>query len=264
MTPQLKVPDVFFFFKDIYRMNKCAVGSFPQRFEEVPWTSRPGNTAVHPDKLRFWTANQQSAQRKAPFASQPHCFVTLEIKTSDSRGCNTPQLRNMWHRRICPQPVTFLETSEVQLSNPIISRLCCVSTKRTAPSILKTWWRRQQVCDARWLALRRFYYLPSWKPRLDVREGLAKKEISQSNFLEKLCDIDQQLVLAKAISCDLLTCLMNWISLGLFFCGFFFLCVLFFSKCANDNGAVNDDNAWSKTSAASLLTIWWSLLMALN
>lgn len=72
--------------------------------------TRPGNTAVHPDNLRFWTANQQSAQRKAPVASQPHCSVALEIKTSDSRGCNTPQLRNMWHRRICPQPMTFLRS----------------------------------------------------------------------------------------------------------------------------------------------------------
>lgn len=105
-----KSPGCIFFFKDMYRMNKCAVVFFPQRFKEVPSTTRPGNTAVHPDNLRFWTANQQSAQRKAPVASQPHCSVALEIKTSDSRGCNTPQLRNMWHRRICPQPMTFLRS----------------------------------------------------------------------------------------------------------------------------------------------------------
>lgn len=106
MTPQLKVPDVFLFSRTCIEWTNVQLMVQRSSLND----SRPGNTAVHPDKLRFWTANQQSAQQKAPVASQPHCFVTLEIKTSDSRGCNTPQPRNMWHRRICPQPMTFLRS----------------------------------------------------------------------------------------------------------------------------------------------------------
>lgn len=73
----------------MYRMNKWAVFFFPI------------NTAVHPDKLGFWRANQQSTQQKSLLVSLLHCFVTLEVKTSDSRGCNTPQPRNILHHRIC-------------------------------------------------------------------------------------------------------------------------------------------------------------------
>lgn len=185
----------------MYRMNKCAVGFFLNSSStEVPWTTRPGNTAVHPEKLRFWTANQQSVQRKAPFASQPHCFVTLEIKTSYLRGCNTPQLRNMWHHRICPLPVTFLRSWRTLRCNcRTQSSRDCTACLQSAPT--HPFWKHDgdgsrfvTPDGSRWgdsTICRRGS--PDWT---SVRD-LQKKKMS--NFLEKLFDIDQQLVLARQL-----------------------------------------------------------------
>lgn len=152
---------------------------FPQRLSSRPHRCSPWQTAPLDGKPTVSATKSTGCITAALFCH------SLEIKTSDSRGCNTPQLRNMWHRRICPQPMTFLRSWRTLRGNcRTQSSRDCTACLQSAP--LHPLWKHDgdgSRCvtpdGSRWgdsTIWRR------GKPRLDVRERLAKKRKCQISW----------------------------------------------------------------------------------